>query len=306
MSLTLHHVTRRYGAVTALREVSCEIPAVQLVGLLGPNGAGKSTLLRIAATLLAPSAGEVWVNGHDLRQAAPAIRRDLGYLPEAPPFDPVLSVTEYLRFRAKLKQIPRREQAGRVDRQIELWQLQGVRRQRVDRLSLGYRRRVGLADALLGNPRVLLLDEPTIGLDPLQVVETRQLLRRLAGEVTVIVSTHLLAEVELLCDRALVLRRGELVADLALGATATGPQAFDLELSDPPEQVRALLEQWGRLVILPTRAGGRWRIETALSAPELARGCVTAGFQLCSLRACQPTLEDRLLAIEWNTLREAA
>ncbi|MFM8584072.1 MAG: hypothetical protein ACKOFW_21640, partial [Planctomycetaceae bacterium] len=137
-------------------------------------------------------------------------------------------------------------------------------------------------------------------------VETRQLLRRLAGEVTVIVSTHLLAEVELLCDRALVLRRGELVADLALGATATGPQAFDLELSDPPEQVRPLLEQWGRLVILPTRAGGRWRIETALSAPELARGCVTAGFQLCSLRACQPTLEDRLLAIEWNTLREAA
>lgn len=307
MSLTLQGVTRRYGTVTALNAVTCEIPTGQLVGLLGANGAGKSTLLRIAATLQQPCEGRVWVNGHDVRRHPWAIRSALGYLPESPPSDPVLTVAEYLRFRATLKLIPRKNRIEAVERQIGQCQLHSQRDQRIDRLSLGYRRRVGLADALLGSPRVLLLDEPTIGLDPLQVIETRKLLRSLAGQVTVVVSTHLLAEVEALCDRAMVLRRGKLVADLALGTTGTtGRQAYDLDLDDSPEQVRPVLDQVGRLLILPSRSPGRWRIETTRSAADLARACVQAGLGLSGLRPCQPTLEDRLLALEWTPESEAA
>jgi len=307
MSLVLAHLTRRYGAVTALHDVSCDIPAGQRVGLLGANGAGKSTLLRIAATLLTPTSGEVTVAGFSLQRDPDRIRQILGYLPEAPPSDPALTVAEYLQFRGTLKGLTHRHLLRAVDRQLSDWRLTGVSRQRVDRLSLGFRRRVGLADALLAEPRVLLLDEPTIGLDPLQVVETRNLLRALAGRVTVVVSTHLLTEVELLCERALVLRSGALVADLSLDPAARrAGTMFELDLRGPAELVRATLAPWGSLQGPPTLPADTWRLETSLPAPELARLCVAAGLELHGFRHCQASLEDRLLGLSSLPLPKAA
>jgi ABC-2 type transport system ATP-binding protein len=215
MSLvSVRDLTKRFGATDAVRQVSFEITQPGIVGLIGPNGAGKTTLLRMLATYYSPTAGQILIRGMDAACESRRVRESIGYLSENPAGYLEARVEEYLRFRAGLKGLARRDQSREIDRCLGLCDLQSVRRRLIGRLSLGYRRRVGLADALLNRPAILLLDEPTIGLDPLQICRTRQLLQEVGQQSVVLLSTHLLSEAQESCDRVLMFQAGKLIADL--------------------------------------------------------------------------------------------
>jgi ABC-2 type transport system ATP-binding protein len=212
----VQHLTKHYAGVAAVRGVSFEVARGEVVGFLGPNGAGKSTTMRILAGFLAPSGGQVRVAGHDVTMDGLEVRRRLGYLPEHCPLYPEMRVTEYLNFRASLKGVPRRHRAKSVDRVLEQCSLTEVRRRPIGQLSKGFRQRVGIADALVHAPDLLILDEPTIGLDPNQIRLIRALIRDLAKQHTILLSTHILSEVEATCDRVLMMHQGRIVESAPL------------------------------------------------------------------------------------------
>jgi len=203
------------GRFPALDGVSFEVGPGEIVGLLGPNGAGKTTLMRILTCFLAPTRGVAQIGGCSIADDPRGARRAVGYLPEAVPLPPEMRVDEYLRFRSALKGIARCARLGALDRAIERAQLGDRRRQIIGTLSRGFRQRVGLADALLAEPPILILDEPTVGLDPNQIRETRSLVRELGRERTVLLSTHVLSEVEALATRVIILHHGRVVAALS-------------------------------------------------------------------------------------------
>lgn len=205
-------LTKSYGPVRALDQISFDVAEGQVIGFLGPNGAGKTTTLRILTGFLPGDSGTVTVNGHDVARNSVAVRSSLGYLPEGVPLYPEMRVVEFLRFRARLKGITRRDRDREVESALEATGIAGVRRRIVGTLSKGYRQRVGLADALLGRPPVLVLDEPTVGLDPEQVLQFRQLLTEVGRERTVILSTHILSEVENICDGVIIIDNGRIAA----------------------------------------------------------------------------------------------
>lgn len=205
-------LSRRYGGFTAVDRLSFDVPAGEVVGFLGPNGAGKSTTIRMLTGSLRPSEGTASVCGFDVRDAAREVRRRVGYLPESTPLYPEMRVTEYLRFRAALSGVERARREQAVGRVIEMCHLGEMRRRLVGQLSKGYRQRVGLAAAMVHDPPVLILDEPTVGLDPAQIQEVRGLIRGWSGRHTVMLSTHILAEVEAVCDRVVIIARGRLRA----------------------------------------------------------------------------------------------
>ena len=212
-----HELTKDYGSVVAVRDVSFSVGAGEVVGFLGPNGAGKTTTLRILAGFLGATSGSVTIAGFDVARESLAARARLGYMPEAAPLYPELRVREYLAFRAALKRVARRERKAAVGRALEQAAVTDVADTPIGQLSKGYRQRVALADALVGNPPLLILDEPTAGLDPNQIIEVRKLIRELGKSHTILLSTHILPEVEAVCDRALVIARGRLVAEGTLG-----------------------------------------------------------------------------------------
>jgi ABC-2 type transport system ATP-binding protein len=222
-------LTKRYPGVTALDDVSFEVRAGEVLGFLGKNGAGKTTAMRILTGFLPASAGRVEVCGLDLEAEPERARAQMGYLPENVPLYPELRVEEYLRYRAALKGVHRRERAARVDEALERVGASPERRRVIGRLSKGYRQRVGLADALLHRPEALILDEPTDGLDPSQRAEVLELIGRLGRERAVILSTHVLPEVERVCSRVVILDRGRVIA--------TGTPA---ELGRPFQQLRVV------------------------------------------------------------------
>jgi ABC-2 type transport system ATP-binding protein len=216
--ISVKHVSKVFGPVRAVSDMSLEIAAGQIVGLLGPNGAGKTTTLRMVTGYLPPSAGSVAVCGHDSVTASMDARRSLGYLPEAAPLYPEMRVRDYLTYRAKLFGMGRRDRRAAIARVVERCWLGEVAHRRTGQLSKGYKQRVGLAGAMIHDPPVLVLDEPTSGLDPAQIRETRALIKELSHRRTVIVSSHILPEVERTCDRVVIIARGRLRADGAPGA----------------------------------------------------------------------------------------
>ncbi len=208
----VHRLTKYYGDYVAIRDVSFDVQAGQVVGFLGPNGAGKSTTMRILAGYLTASSGRATIAGLDVFWDPVAVRRKIGYLPESCPLYPEMRVTEYLTYRGGIKGLHGRLCRLAVERIVERCWLSDVRRQLIGTLSKGFRQRVGLADAILHDPPVLILDEPTAGLDPGQIRETRGLIRDLAQQHTVLLSTHILSEVEMTCDRAIIIHRGQVAA----------------------------------------------------------------------------------------------
>ncbi len=210
--IRVSNLTKRYGARIAVDDISFEVGRGEVVGFLGPNGAGKTTTLRILAGVLGPTSGSVTVAGHDLVHASLEARRHIGYMPEAVPLYPEMRVVEYLRFRAELKLVARGDRARFVDEAMDRAGVLEVAHRTIDHLSKGYRQRVGIADAIVAKPPVVILDEPTAGLDPNQIRHARELVRELGREHTVVVSTHILSEVEACATRVLLIHQGRLVA----------------------------------------------------------------------------------------------
>ncbi|WP_394836905.1 ABC transporter ATP-binding protein [Pendulispora rubella] len=211
--ISVSHLVKHYGSHVAVDDVSFRVEKGQIVGFLGPNGAGKSTTLRILSGFLGMTSGKVEICGHDVEEASLEARRSVGYMPEAVPLYPEMRVVEYLTFRAELKGVARAKRRAHVDDAMEKASVFDVATTLIGKLSKGYRQRVGLADALVANPPLLILDEPTAGLDPNQIRQVRELIAGLSGEHTVLLSTHILSEVEQSCDRVILIAKGKLLAE---------------------------------------------------------------------------------------------
>lgn len=210
------NVSKYYGSFCAVDDVSFEMKKGEIVGFLGQNGAGKTTLMRILTAFMLPTKGRVVIAGYELKGSCLEARRKIGYLPENPPLYNDMKVTEYLRFGAQLKDVARNQQQMQVDRVIELCSLEKVRTKSIGTLSKGYRQRVGIAQAIIHEPEILILDEPMSGLDPIQIEQVRKVIKNLNSERTVIISTHILSEMEKLANRILMIKNGKIIADKPL------------------------------------------------------------------------------------------
>ncbi len=309
--IEVRDLTKTFGAVEAVRGISFRVDMGEIVGFLGPNGAGKTTTLRILAGIFPPTSGEVRIAGRDPARDPLACRRAVGYFPEYAPFYPDLRVEGYLRFVARMKRIPRAERARAVAEVLAWCGLEGVARRRVGTLSKGYRQRVGLAQALCGNPPILILDEPTIGLDPEQVVEIRDLVRALGGSRTVFFSSHILSEVEALCERVIVVARGRLVGEgtaRELSERVGRRQRVVLRVDGPAEAVATALAALPGVERV-AREAAAFVLEAAASA-DVARAAGEAmaarGWTIRELREEMPDLEQIFLRLVRDGARPQA
>jgi len=210
--IKVEHLAKRYADVYAVNDISFEVNEGEILGLLGPNGAGKTTTMRILTCYMPATSGTAIVEGYDVFRDSINVRRLIGYLPENVPLYPEMRVNEYLLFRAKLKKVPYRDRKMKIEECIEKCRIQDVKKQIIGTLSKGYRQRVGLADTLVHDPKILILDEPTIGLDPNQIRQVRQLIKELGEKHTILLSTHILPEVEMICGRVIIINKGKIVA----------------------------------------------------------------------------------------------
>ena len=225
--IEVSHLTKRYGRRPAVEDVSFTVPDGRICGLLGPNGAGKSTIMNILTGCLSATEGQVTVAGHPLPEEADAAKACVGYLPEQPPLYPEMTVREYLLFAAELKKVPKAQRGEQVQQAARRTGLEEVLPRLIRSLSKGYRQRVGIAQALLGSPQLIILDEPTVGLDPAQVIEIRKLIRELGHSHTVILSSHILSEVQAVCQQILILSKGHLVASGTLQELTAGGKSLE-------------------------------------------------------------------------------
>lgn len=213
MSIRIENLTKYYGQQAAVKDISFEINTGEIVGFLGPNGAGKSTTMKMITTYLTPSSGKIYVNDLDTEENSLEVRRKIGYLPEQNPLYLDMNVLDYLEFAADLESVPKERITKSIKRMVDVCGLGEVQHKDIGELSKGFKQRVGLAQAMIHNPEVLILDEPTSGLDPNQILEIRKLIKQLGKEKTLVLSTHILQEVEATCDRVLIIDKGEIVAD---------------------------------------------------------------------------------------------
>ncbi|HUF78737.1 MAG TPA: ABC transporter ATP-binding protein [Thermoanaerobaculia bacterium] len=295
-----HELTRRYGPTTAVDGISFAVGEEEIVGILGPNGAGKTTTLRMITGFLPPTEGRVTVAGHDLLEEPRKARRQIGYLPENIALYPEMRVEEYLGFRARLQGLDRTEARRAIGEALERCLVEDVRRQTIRTLSKGYRQRVGLAQAILHRPRVLVLDEPTVGLDPKQIIAIRELIRELGGERTLLLSTHILPEVELLCDRVLIIDRGRIVGEGSpeeLRTRLHGHAQLRVELQGAPPEAGAALAELPEVASVgphPARSGSLLVKGVSGADPRAAifHAVVARGWVLLVLEQERASLED--------------
>lgn len=245
--IEVQNLSKSYGPVEAVRSISFQVNQGEVVGFLGPNGAGKSTTMKVMTGYLPPNEGTVLVDGLDIREDALAVRQRIGYLPESTPLYSDMITYDYLEFVAAMRGVPTGDRAARIRAMTSSCGLQDVLAKRVDTLSKGYRQRVGLAQAMIHNPPILILDEPTSGLDPNQIVEIRELIRRIGKERTVVLSTHILSEVQASCDRVIIIDNGILVADGTpeeLRSSLAGGEQVSITLLDREQEVASVLGAW--------------------------------------------------------------
>jgi ABC-2 type transport system ATP-binding protein len=305
-AIVLESVSKRYGSTTVVHDVSFSVQHGEIVGFLGPNGAGKTTTMRMIAGFTAATSGRVTVAGYDVATQRVEAARHIGYLPERPPLYETLDVAGYLRFVARAKGVPRRGTGAELDRVTAACGLEAVFRKEIYKLSRGYRQRVGLAQALLGNPHVLLLDEPTAGLDPGQIHETREMIRSFGEAHAVLLSTHILSEVTLLCRRVAIIDRGRLLAiDSPAGLQRAVEQTnrVRLHVTGPPGALREALASVKGVedvdVHASSRDDGVLTVDCRVNGHEgveaaIARA-VAGPFGLHHLERQQPTLENVFL-----------
>ncbi len=269
-------LTKRYGSRLAVNDVSFQIAHGEIVGLLGPNGSGKTSILRMLSGFLAPSAGRTLVEGEDVSGGALSLRAKIGYVPEDGPAYDHMRVGEYLRFAAAIKGIPRSQITGAVDEVLDRLALTQVARLLISKLSRGYRQRVALAQGMIHKPKLLILDEPTNGLDPYQVIELRELVRSLAGQQAVLIASHVLSEIERIADRVLILLDGDLLAERSL-KQASGPLHLKLRVQGPQAEIARTITGVAGVHNAETQAtsAGLWTVE-AERRPGLAEALVAA------------------------------
>ncbi len=300
-------LTKEYGSKKALDDVSFSVPKGQVLGLLGLNGAGKSTTMNIIAGCLAPTAGTVLIDGIDIAKQPAAAKRKIGYLPELPPLYMDMKVGDFLAFVCELKKL-RGDRKADISAVCEKTGIDHVRGRLIKNLSKGYRQRVGLASAMLGDPEVLILDEPTVGLDPTQIIEVRTLIGEIGAEKTVILSSHILSEIQAVCERVLVLNEGRIVADGKPEAMERDMQrsgAQYLLIEGEPELVQAVLKALPGLASVrrgEEREPGVWEwfVEGQDGADlrrELFAACSAAGAPILGMRSGSVTLEDVFLSL---------
>jgi ABC-2 type transport system ATP-binding protein len=303
-------LTKWYGPRLAVDHVSLEVEAGELIGLLGPNGSGKTTILRILTGYLRPSAGTARIAGLDVVSDSLRARARVGYVPEDAPLYPSMGVREFLLFMARLKGLTGRAAAGAAAAAIDRLAIGDVERVLIAKLSRGYRQRVAIAQALLGNPDLLILDEPTNGLDPRQIIEMRGYIRALAGERTVVVTSHILSEIERVADRVAILLGGRLLGVHALRAAAPG-QRLRLRVHGDPEAVRACLARVTGVqrvsVEPPAEAVGTYIVDASPNetAQALAAALVAGGFGLLELGSAPIDLESLFLGLTSGPTRTA-
>jgi ABC-2 type transport system ATP-binding protein len=306
--IEVQHITKRYGRVTAVDDVSFRVERGEILGFLGPNGAGKTTTMRILTGYMPATEGRAIVAGFDVFDQPLEAKRRTGYLPETPPLYPDMTVREYLDFVARIKAVPPSERKQRVDAAMERTRVADMATRHCAKLSKGYRQRVGLAQALIHNPEVLILDEPTAGLDPKQIIETRELIRNLAGDHTIILSTHILPEVAQTCQRVIIINRGHVVAvDTPENLTARlrGAETMYVHVDAPGQDVAATLAAIAGVTRVVATADGRgpaggFEVESDRGTDvrrELARTVVSRGWGLLELRPMRMSLEEIFLQV---------
>ena len=296
------NLTKQYGSYTAIDDVSFQVHKGEILGLLGPNGAGKTTTMRILSGFFPATEGKAVVAGFDVFEQPLEVKRRVGYLPENPPLYGEMTVDTYLRFVATIKGVARSQLESRLGRARERCGLEEEGGRLIKHLSKGYRQRVGLAQALIHEPEILILDEPTIGLDPRQIIQVRDLIKNLAGDHTVILSTHILPEVSMTCERVIIINHGKIVAvDSPRNLTAHlgGGQRIQLEVAGRAEELPALLETIPQVksVSVETLEGDHHSVFVETHGSEdirhvLARKVLDSGLELFQLNAQSMTLEE--------------
>jgi len=314
--IEVQHLTKRYGRVTAVDDVSFRVERGEILGFLGPNGAGKTTTMRILTGYMPATEGKAIVAGFDVFDQPIEAKRRTGYLPETPPLYPDMSVVEYLDFVAKIKGVPTASRRERVQAVMERTRIADVATRLCSKLSKGYRQRVGLAQALIHNPDVLILDEPTAGLDPKQIIETRQLIKDLAGDHTVILSTHILPEVSQTCQRVVIINKGRVVAiDTPDNLTARlqGSETMYVQVDAAGADAGAALSAVpGVMRVAPADHRDSivgFEVESQAGQDvrrELARAVVSRGWGLLELRPLRMSLEEIFLSLTTDEMAAAA
>lgn len=310
--IEIEHLTKRYGGHTAVSDLSFTVDSGQIYGFLGPNGAGKSTTMNIMTGCLSATEGAVCIDGHDIFEEPEQAKRLIGYLPEQPPLYMNETPEEYLRFVGEAKGLRGTELERQIDEVIRQTGIEGVARRRISALSKGYKQRVGIAQALLGNPKVIILDEPTVGLDPIQIIEIRDLIKELGQTHTVIFSSHILSEVQSICDQIIMIAKGKLVAfdtPENLEQHLLTPNEVILTTDTPASEVQTLLEGISNITELsleePDSGLVTARIKTGLSdVYQLSRAVFSAfaasGHTLLEMAVKKANLEDIFLELADN------
>lgn len=308
-AILVKDLVKTYSGTTAVHRINFSVARGEILGFLGPNGAGKSTTMRILTGFLPATAGEVEICGVPVATHPAEVKRLIGYMPENNPLPEDMRVSEYLHYRGRLKEIPRRKLGPRLDEVLELCDLKRVRHRILGALSKGFRQRVGIAEAILAEPPVIIMDEPTIGLDPHQILIVRDLIASLRGRMTVIISSHILPEIEMTCDRVLIINQGRVVATgtpAELRRDLIGPSQFHLQVAGDPDLLPPLLTSLHSELILasagePDSDGFRRCLLSAPTSPDLGESLIQAfsrdsRFRLRSLARAEPSLEDVFLA----------
>jgi len=305
--IEVQHLTKRYGRVTAVDDISFRVERGEILGFLGPNGAGKTTTMRILTGYMPATDGKAIVAGFDVFDQPIEAKRRTGYLPETPPLYPDMSVQEYLEFVAKIKGVPSNERASRIKQVMQRTRIDDMAGRQCAKLSKGYRQRVGLAQAILHNPDVLILDEPTAGLDPKQIIETRQLIKELAGDHTIILSTHILPEVSQTCQRVVIINKGRVVAvDTPDNLTARlrGSETLYVQVDAGGADAAGVLGHIPGVtrVVESERRNGMvgYEVDSETGRDvrrDLARSVVSNGWGLLELRPMRMSLEEIFLSL---------
>lgn len=303
--IEVDQLTKTYGSIAAIKDVTFTVEPGEILGFLGPNGAGKTTTMRILTGYLPATEGTARIAGKDVHTDSMAVRQSIGYLPETPPLYPEMTVEGFLNFVARIKGVSAGDRPTQITSAIERCNLEAKRKTIIRKLSKGFRQRVGIAQAIVHNPPVIVLDEPTVGLDPRQIIEVRNLIKRLAGEHTIILSTHILPEVSATCDRITIINQGEIIATDSpenLVERLTGQDGYWVELRSDMEKGIALLQSIPGVTAVKAMKtedlpSGHLRFEVATRSGEdwgsaIAASVVNQGFELFELTRNRASLED--------------